>query len=276
VAVTEVPEDSISSFGILETDPRGRVVEFKEKPRESSSRLASMGVYLFDREALVRWLIEDAQIASSTHDFGKDILPRVVAQGQAAYAYRYGGYWQDVGTLDSYFESNMALLDDHPPMELNDPGWVMHTQSADRPPVRFESGCRLERSLVANGCRVEGEVTRSVLFPGVWIAAGAVVRDSIVMHDSHVGEHAVLDRAILDKEVEVGRGARLGFGEDLTPNRACPEHLTSGLTLVGKGARIPEDLTVGRNVRIGAGVLERDIGEDIVSGGVVHGPDPEH
>jgi glucose-1-phosphate adenylyltransferase len=276
VAVTEVPEDSISSFGILETDPRGRVVEFREKPRESSSRLASMGVYLFDREALVRWLMEDAQIASSTHDFGKDILPRVVARGQAAYAYRYGGYWQDVGTLDSYFESNMALLDDHPPMELNDPGWVMHTQSADRPPVRFESGCRLERSLVANGCRVEGEVTRSVLFPGVWIAAGAVVRDSIVMHDSHVGEHAVLDRAILDKEVEVGRGARLGFGEDLTPNRACPEHLASGLTLVGKGARIPEDLTVGRNVRIGAGVLERDIGEDIVSGGVVHGPDPEH
>jgi len=276
VAVTEVPEDSISSFGILETDPRGRVVEFKEKPRQSSSRLASMGVYLFDRDALVRWLIEDAQVPSSTHDFGKDVLPRLVTHGEAVYAYRYGGYWQDVGTLDSYFDANMALLDDHPPMELNDPGWVMHTQSADRPPVRFEAGCRLERSLVANGCRVEGEVVRSVLFPGVSVAAGALVRDSIVMHDAHIGEHVVLDRVILDKEVQIGRGARLGFGEDRTPNRACPEHLASGITLVGKGARLPEQLTVGRNVRIGAGVLERDITEDIVSGGVIHGPEPEH
>jgi glucose-1-phosphate adenylyltransferase len=276
VAVIEVPEDSISSFGILETDPRGRVVEFKEKPREATSRLASMGVYLFDRDALVRWLIEDVQIPSSSHDFGKDLLPRLVARGEGVYAYRYGGYWQDVGTLDSYFGANMVLLDEQPPLELNDPGWVMHTQSADRPPVRFEAGCRLERSIVANGCRVEGQVVRSVLFPGVSVAAGAVVRDSIVMHDSRVAEMAQLDRVILDKEVQIARGTRLGFGDDLTPNRACPDHLKSGITLVGKGARIPEGLTVGRNVRVGAGVLERDITEDIVSGGVIHGPEPEH
>ena len=276
VAVTEVPEDAISQFGILETDKGGRVSAFREKPKQSDSRLASMGVYLFDREALIRWLVEDAELPSSSHDFGKDLLPRLVARGEGVFAYRYGGYWQDVGTLDSYYETTMALLDDRPPMDLNDPGWVVHTQSADRPPVRFEPGSRVERSYVANGCRIAGEVVRSVLFPGVSVAAGARVVDSIVMHDTQVGAGAQLDRAIVDKEVEIGGGTRLGFGDERIANRACPDHLSSGLTIVGKGARLPEGLTIGRNVRIGAGVTERDLTQDITSGGVVNGPDPEH
>ena len=276
VAVTEVPADAISGFGILETDDKGRVTAFLEKPKEAASRLASMGVYLFDREALVRWLVEDAQEPDSSHDFGKDILPRLVARGEGAFAYRYGGYWQDVGTLDSFFDANMDLLADQPPMELNDPGWVIHTQSADRPPVRFEQGCRVERSYIANGCRVAGEVVRSVLFPGVTVSPGAVVRDSIVMQDSQLGADVRLDRVILDKEVMVGAGTRIGTGEDRTPNLNCPEHLSSGLTLVGRAARIPDGLTIGRNVRIGHEVAEKDFTNDVPAGGVVHGPTPEH
>ena len=276
VAVTEVSADAVSDFGILETDARGRVVAFQEKPRESRSRLASMGVYLFDRESLVRWLVEDAQVPDSSHDFGKDMLPRLVARGEGVFAYRYGGYWQDVGTLDSYFQSNMDLLADDPHMELNDPGWVVHTQSADRPPVRFEHGCRVERSFVANGCRVAGEVVRSMLFPGVTVAPGAVVRDTIIMADTHVGPHAQLDHAILDREVEVGEGARIGHGEERPPNRACPENLASGLTIVGKGARLPAGLTVGRNVRIGPEVDEEALASDVPAGGVVRGPTAEH
>src|SRR5262245_44573936 len=151
VAVTEVPEHSVSSFGILETDRSGRVVGFEEKPRSTTSRLASMGVYLFDREALIRWLVEDAAIASSSHDFGKDLLPRLVERGEPVLAYRFPKYWQDVGTLDSYYESNLAFLDDRPPLDLADPDWVIHTQSAHRPPVRFESGSTVEKSLVSNG-----------------------------------------------------------------------------------------------------------------------------
>jgi glucose-1-phosphate adenylyltransferase len=276
VAVTEVPPEQISSFGILETDARGRVTGFQEKPRESRSRLASMGVYLFDRDALARWLIEDAAMTDSSHDFGKDLLPRLVRRGEGVFAYRYGGYWQDVGTLDSFYQANLDLLSDRPPIELNDPGWVIHTQSADRPPVRFEQGGRAERSLIANGCRIAGQVVRSLLFPGVTVAAGAEVRDSIVMNDTTVKANAKLDRVIIDKEVVVGEGARVGVGDPTAANQACPDHLSSGLTLVGKGAALPDAVSIGRNARVGSYVTEADITADIPAGGVVRGPQPEH
>ena len=276
VAVTEMPEDAVSHFGILEADPSGRVIGFQEKPRTSVSRLASMGVYLFDRISLVRWLAEDAGHSQSSHDFGKDLLPRLVARGEGVFAYRFADYWQDVGTLDSYYEANMAFLGDHPPLDPSDPDGVVHTQSADRPPVSFQAGARAGRSLIANGCRVSGTVERSVLFPGVSVAAGAVVRDSIVMHDTVIEREAVLDHAIVDKQVRIGAGVRLGVGNASTPNRACPEHLSSGLLLVGKSAELPDGLTVGRNARIGADVRAASITADVPAGGVVNGPDAMH
>ena len=276
VAVTEVPAESISSFGILETDRAGRVTGFQEKPEQSDSRLASMGVYLFDRDSLVRWLVEDAELLDSGHDFGKDILPRLVARGEHVYAHRFKDYWQDVGTLDSYYQTNLDFLAPRPPLDLADPDWVIHTQSADRPPVYFARGAVAVRSFVANGCRIAGRVEHSMLFPGVTVEAGAVVRDSIVMHDVVVGRGAVLDQAILDKDVRVGDGALLGHGDSSTPNRACPGHLSSGLVVVGKGARIPKDIQVGRNARIGAFVTERDFGGEVPAGGVVDGPQSMH
>ena len=277
VAVTEVPEAEVSQFGILETEPQGRVTAFKEKPKgEVQGRLASMGVYLFDREALIRWLVEDATMTESSHDFGKDLLPRLVARGEPVYAYRFPGYWQDVGTLDSYYRANLEFVQPQPPLDLNDPEWVLHTQTADRPPVRVESGARVARSLLANGCSVQGQVVNSILFPGVVVERGAQVRDSIVMHDTVIGAGAVVDRAILDKEVRVGRGSQVGHGDDMAPNRACPEHLSSGLVVVGKRARLPEGLTVGRNARIGASVSEEDFTAPVPAGGVVDGPESMH
>jgi len=277
VAVTEVPEAEVSQFGILETEPQGRVTAFKEKPKgEVQGRLASMGVYLFDREALIRWLVEDAAMPGSSHDFGKDLLPRLVARGEPVYAYRFPGYWQDVGTLDSYYRANLEFVQAEPPLDLHDPEWVLHTQTADRPPVRVESGARVERSLLANGCSVLGRVVNSILFPGVVVERGAEVRDSIVMHDTVVAAGAVLDRAIVDKEVRIGREARVGQGDDMAPNRACPEHLSSGLVVVGKRARLPEGLTVGRNARIGASVSEEDFTAPVPAGGVVDGPESMH
>jgi glucose-1-phosphate adenylyltransferase len=276
VAVTEVPEAQVSSFGILETDRAGRVIGFQEKPRTARSRLASMGVYLFDRNSLVQWLEEDAAMPDSRHDFGRDLLPRLVQRGEAVFTYRFNSYWQDVGTLDSYYESNMSFVSDRPPLDLNDPSWVIHTQSADRPPVRFEPGGRVQRSLVANGCRVAGQVEGSILFPGVVVESGATVRDSIVMNDTVIERGAAIDRAILDKEVVVGGGARVGHGENGVPNDACPDHLSSGLLVVGKGARLPAAVTIGRNARIGAYVSEKTFAGDVPSGGVLHGPEPEH
>jgi glucose-1-phosphate adenylyltransferase len=181
-----------------------------------------------------------------------------------------------VGTLDSYYESNMAFLTENPPLNLSDPEWVIHTQSADRPPVRFEPGARIGRNLIANGCRVAGEVVRSVLFPGVTVATGAVVHDSIVMQDAIIGRGAVVDRAILDKNVRVGDGACVGSGGETIPNRACPDHLASGLTVVGKSASLPDGITLGRNVRIGAHVTRDDFTSDVPSGGVVDGPESMH
>jgi glucose-1-phosphate adenylyltransferase len=276
VAVTEVSEHAVGSFGILEVDAAGRVVGFEEKPKHSRFRLASMGVYLFDRASLIRWLVEDADLPDSRHDFGGDLLPRLVQRGEAVYAYRFPHYWQDVGTLDSYYEANRAFLSDAPPLKLDNPEWVIHTQSADRPPVRFEQGAVVERSLIANGCTVAGEVVRSVLFPGVTVPRGATVRDSIVMHDTAVGRSAVVDQAIIDKEVRIGDGVRLGSGDPTVPNRACPEHLSRGLAVVGKGARLPAGITVGRNARIGAFVNDQSFTADVPDGGVVDGPESVH
>ena len=276
VAVTEVPEESVSHFGIVEVDPDGRVVGFQEKPLRARSRLASMGVYLFDRNSLFRWLTEDAERADSSHDFGKDVLPRLVARGERVHAYRFSQYWQDVGTLDSYYQSNLAFLSDQPPLDLSNSDWVIHTQSADRPPVRMVQGSHVERSLIANGCTVAGRVVRSLLFPGVTVPRGAEVRDSIVMQDTRVGGEAVIDHAIIDKEVRIGRGAVIGEGDDATPNQACPEHLSSGLTVVGKGAELPEGIRIGRNARIGAFVVESDFKADVPSGSVVDGPESMH
>jgi glucose-1-phosphate adenylyltransferase len=276
VAVTEVPAESISSFGILEADANGRVTGFLEKPKQARSRLASMGIYLFEREALIRWLAEDATMPESSHDFGRDLLPRLVERGEPVYAYRFRDYWQDVGTLDSYYQTHLDLLSSDPPLDLRDPAWVVHTQSADRPPVRFEPGSRVEQSLICNGSRIGGEVVRSVLSPGVTVMPGAVVRDSLVMNDSVIGRGARLDRAIVDKEVRVGDGARVGHGENGVANRACPEHLSSGLLVVGKQARIPEGVSIGRNARIGSHVRPEDFTGDVPAGGVVHGPETEH
>ncbi len=274
VAVTEVPLEQASSFGVLEADERGRVVGFEEKPRSPRWRLVSMGVYLFTRASLARWLQEDAALPESGHDIGKDILPRLVARGEAVYAYRFRGYWQDVGTLDSYYQSHMAFLDESPPLDLHDPTWVIHTRSTDKPPIRMAAGSSLARSLVCNGCEVAGKVEHSVLSPGVRVEAGALVRDSIVMNGVSVGRGAVLDRAIVDKDVRVGAGARVGFGDDRTPNRDCPEHLWSGLTLVGRGAWLPEDTTVGRNCRIAAGARAEDFPGNLPSGSVVESAAP--
>ncbi len=277
VACTEVPEKDVSQFGILEAEPNGRVTGFKEKPKGPvTSRLASMGVYLFDRDRLIQWLVEDASIANSTHDFGKDILPRLVARGEGVFVHKFPEYWQDVGTLDSYYQANLDFLSPTPPLDLADSNWVIHTQSADRPPVRFESGARLGHSMVANGCRVAGEIVNSVLFPGVVVEKGAVIRDSIVMHDSVIGREARLDRAIIDKRAVIGAGARIGHGDDMAPNRACPEHLSSGLVVVGQKARLPEGIVVGRNARIGARVEESDFTAPVPAGGVVDGPESMH
>jgi glucose-1-phosphate adenylyltransferase len=257
IAVTAVPIEKASQFGVVALDADGRIVGFEEKPAEPKSNLISMGVYVFRSATLLSALEEDA-LADGGHDFGKNLIPRLLESGKVV-AYVYGGYWQDIGTLDSYYESNMALLTETPALALRDPGWVIHTVTADLPPAEIASGARVRSSFVTNGAVIEGTVERSVLSPGVHVGKGAVVRDSIVMANTTIGEGTRIERTILDKDVRIGREARIGGAGAARPNVACPEHLHSGITVVGKGAVLPDGVVVGLNCRIAADLRPEDM-----------------
>jgi len=253
-AVRTVPLEEAHRFGILDTDGDGRVTAFVEKPPNPTSNLVSMGVYVFDWKALREVLSPDRV------DFGRDLLPWMVDAGRRVYGYEFKGYWQDVGTVESYWRTSLDLLSDTPGIELNDLGWLIYTRSEERPPARIGPRATVTRSMVSHGCVVDGTVEHSILSPGVRIGADAVVRDSIVMFDTAVGPGAVLDHAIVDKDCRIGDGARIGHGSDLRPNREEPERLYAGITLVGKRAVVPPRVAVGRNCRIDPGVQPADFG----------------
>ena len=268
VATLKVSPEEASRFGILETDESYRVVRFEEKPPEPKSTLASMGIYVFNTEVLSGVLKADAANSQSSHDFGKDIIPKIIGQYRV-FAYPFSGYWVDVGTIQAYWEAHMDLLADRPPLDLNDRNWIIHTRSEERPPVNIRTGAVVLHSLITDGCTIEGTVEYSVLSPGVRVERGAVVRYSIIMTDAIVRAGAMVDRSILDKQVEVGAGAQVGFGADYTPSRVTD--LSSGLTLVGKSAVIPSNVKVGRNCIIASDLRPEDFLADNVPSGTVVG-----
>ncbi len=266
VAVRRVPLADANRFGILEVGEEGRVTHFVEKPANPTSNLVSMGVYAF------RWPLLREMLSSERLDFGRDVLPAMVQSGRSVHAYEYQGYWQDIGTVDAYWQASMDLLAPTPPMDLYETGWLIYTKSEERAPARIGPDARVTRSLISHGCVVDGAVDRSILSPGVRVGAGAVVRESIVMFDTEIGPGAVVDRAIIDKECVIGANAHIGDGRVLRPNRSEPERLFSGLTLVGKQARVPARTRVGRNCRIDPSVTEADFPRRRVAAGdtVVH------
>jgi glucose-1-phosphate adenylyltransferase len=253
-AVRTVPIEEAHRFGILDVDDEGRVTAFVEKPEDPPSNLVSMGVYVFS------WPLMRDLLSPDRVDFGRDLLPWMVEHDRRVFAFEFGGYWQDVGTVESYWATSLDLLSDDPGIELNDRGWLIYTRSEERPPARLGPESRVVRSMISHGCVIEGTVERSVLSPGVRVAAGATVRDSIVMFDAVIGESATIDRSIIDKEAWIGAGATVGIGDDLTPNADEPERLYAGITLIGKRARVPSGVVIGRNCRIDPGVVERDFG----------------
>lgn len=265
IAVKRVPLGEAHRFGMLTVDESDQIIDWQEKPRQPRSDLASLGIYVFSRRALLHWLTDDRP------DFGRDVIPAMLAGGARVYGHRFEGYWQDVGTVHSYWEAQMELLNDHPPLDLYDREWVVHTRSEERPPARIGPTASVHRSLVSHGCQIAGTVERSILSPGVRVDPGAIVRDSVVMFDSIIRAGAVVDMCILDKEVSVGPNAVVGTGRDLdVPNQKEPSRLTTGITLVGKRAIIPAGARIGRNVRIAEGVRPYDFTSRTVrSGGSV-------
>ncbi|RME50464.1 MAG: glucose-1-phosphate adenylyltransferase subunit GlgD [Caldilineae bacterium] len=244
VAVRRVSLYETYRFGIVSTRPDGRIVEFQEKPQRSPRNLASMGIYIFNKDFLIDVLESD----TTAVDFGRDVLPSLVAQERNIQAYTYPGYWADVSTVQTYWEANMGLLAEEPALDLYDPQWRIHTRSEERAPVKLGPHADVDGTLLSNGCIIEGTVERSVLSPGVQVAEGAVVRDSIILNDTVIEAGAVVDRCIVDKQVHVGAEARVGHGDNNKPNVVMPERLNTGLTLIGKGSVIPPEITIGRNV----------------------------
>ena len=265
IGVRQVPLAEATRMGILALDDSDRIVDWQEKPKQPKSDLASMGVYVFSKRALLRWLDE------SLTDFGGNVIPAMLEGGARVFGYRFGGYWQDVGTIQSYWEANLALLVDRPELDLYDREWTVFTKSEERPPAKVGPTAQVHRSLISHGCVIHGTVVNSVLSPGVRVEVGAVVRDSIVMFDSVIRSNAVVDRAILDKEVVVGQGSIVGHGPDDPPNRDEPTRLNTGITVVGKQAVIPRGTRIGRNVRVDEGVRSSDFrSRSVASGGTVH------
>jgi glucose-1-phosphate adenylyltransferase len=203
---------------------------------------------------------------NTLNDFGRDVLPRII-NNLNVYAYTFEGYWADVGTLQAYWEANMALLAETPALDLYDPEWVIHTRSEERPPVTIGSQAWVGGNLLSNGCVIEGVVERSILSPGVRIARGAIVRDSVIMNDTFISPNARVERTIIDKEVHIGEGAEIGYGVDNVPNRDHPDRLNTGLTAIGKRARIPGGIKIGHNVIIHPGIQESNFQTDFVSSG---------
>jgi glucose-1-phosphate adenylyltransferase len=265
IAVKRVPIGDAHRFGILALDDTDAVVDWQEKPRQPKSDLASLGIYVFSKKALLEWMSEDRI------DFGSNVIPAMIEGKARVYGYRFEDYWQDVGTIESYWRANMELLDDHPALDLYDRDWVIHTRSEERAPARIGPTANVHRSLISHGCQVAGTVERSVLSPGVRVDPGAIVRDSVIMFDTVIRAGAVVDRSIIDKEVSIGPNAVVGTGSDFTtPNRQEPTRLNTGITVIGKRATVPAGARIGRNVRIAENVRPSDFSSKTVrSGGSV-------
>ena len=256
VAVRRVNPHETHRYGIVTLGADDRIVGFQEKPRRARETLASMGIYVFRKDALVETLQSHDYL-----DFGKDVVPALIAQGKDVRAHAFPGYWADVGTVQAYWEANMSLLAEEPALNLYDPDWVVHTRSEERAPAKLGANAQVGGSLISNGCWVEGIVERSVLAPGVRVAEGAVIRDSVILPDTVIESGAVIDRCVVDKRVRIGAGAKVGDGDDNTANKAMPEVLNTGLTMVGEGSTIPDGLTVGRNVVIHPDSTEKTFGK---------------
>jgi len=247
IAVRSVSPHETHRFGMVGADSSGRVSRFEEKPRRTLSRMASMGIYVFKREALVDWLTGPG---ANDVDFGRNVVPGMLKAGLRMMAYSYDGYWMDAGTVQAFWEANMALLAETPALDLYDPDWVIHTRSEQLAPAFTGAQATVDGSLLCDGCRVFGKVVRSIIGPGAVIGEGAEIHDSIIMNGAVIGAAARVERAIVDKRAEVGDGAAIGWGDDNTPNHAMPNALNTGLTVIGKRAQVPAGIKVGRNVVI--------------------------
>ena len=248
IAVQEVPWEDTHRFGILDTDKNDKIIGFYEKPKEAPNNLASMGIYVFNTEVLVDAL---ETIEEEGLDFGKHVIPYLLDKTEV-YAYTFKDYWKDVGTYDAYLEANIELTStvDKIPLDMYDRQWKIHTRSEERPSVKVGSKATIEQALISNGSIVAGHVKRSVLSPGVIVHPTAKVVNSVILNDTEIMPGAIVENAIIDKNVVIGENARIGYGDDYSANKERPEVLSSGLNVIAKGVHVPAGTIIERNCRI--------------------------
>ena len=213
IAVIEVPMKEASRFGIMNTDETGHIVEFEEKPEHPKSNLASMGIYIFNWKLLRKMLLADMKNADSSHDFGKDIIPTLLADQKTLVAYKYQGYWKDVGTIDSLWEANMDLLNRSNELDLNDPTWKIYTEDIPALPQYIGPNANIDKAFITQGCVIEGEIKNSVLFTGARVGKGAKIIDSVLMPGVIVEDGAVVQRALVAENITIGAGAVVGSAD---------------------------------------------------------------
>jgi len=240
IAVIDVPLEEASRFGIMSTDENGKIFKFSEKPKNPDSTQASMGIYIFNKDVLFRYLNADADDPKSANDFGKNIIPSMLQAQEKMYAYPFVGYWKDVGTIDSLWEANMDLLGDDPILKLNDEEWRIYSRHEPHAPQFVGADAVIENSSLTEGCEIYGTVRNSVLGSGVRVMAGAEVCDAVIMENVVIGEGASVRYSIVDHDVTLGKNARVGAGRETA----------TGVSVIGAGITLPDGCVIADNKMI--------------------------
>ena len=267
IAAMPVPMEEASRFGIVVTDEDNRITEFEEKPTQPKSNLASMGIYIFSWKVLKEALIKLKD--QNECDFGKHVIPYCFENNKRIFAYEYNGYWKDVGTLSSYWEANMELIDIIPVFNLYEEFWKIYTRTDTIPPQYIGENAYIEKSIIGDGTEIYGKVYNSVIGAGVVIEEGTVVRDSIIMNNSVIGKDSIVTKSIIAEDVQIGSHVELGAGEE-AENVFKTKIYNSGLVTVGECSVIPDNVTVGKNTAISGETTIDDYQEgQLASGGII-------
>ena len=264
IAAMPVPMEEASRFGIVVTDEESKIKEFEEKPEKPSSNLASMGIYIFSWPVLKEALLKLSEQPNC--DFGKHIIPYCHENGRRMFAYEYNGYWKDVGTLSSYWEANMELIDIIPEFNLYEEFWKIYTNSANIPPQYISDQSVVDRCIISNGSEIYGEVHNSVLGGGVTIGKGSIVRDSILMRDVVIGDNCVIDKAIIAEGTEIGNNVVIGIGSEV-PNKEKPNIYSGGLATNWRKLQNSIQCTDCKNTAISGYTVPEDYSDGVLAGG---------
>lgn len=251
IAVMPVPWEEASRFGIMNVDEEGTITDFEEKPAEPKSNLASMGIYIFTYEVLKKYLEADERDPSSANDFGKNIIPTMLENGEKMVSFRFEGYWKDVGTIHSLWEANMDLVDQPPKFDLNDRSWSIYSRNMALAPHYVGQNAKITNSTVTEGCFIDGEIKHSVIFGGVELGEGSVVSDSVIMPGAKIGKNVVIEKAVIGADAVIGDGAKVGVNSS-DDNKYASKLCTNDLVLIESGAEVGVEEDIGKGSMVEA------------------------